>query len=95
MSCETNKGNILEGTNLVKQECVNYLNELNLPKIIVLFPSKKNEKVKVELKENEFIIKTTTLKSSLIASQSLLELLFEGNSNALNKINELASKVYN
>ncbi len=94
VSCETNKGNVLEETNLSKQECLNYLNELNLPKLIVLFPSQKNEKVKVLLKENEFVIKTTTPKSALIASKTLLELLFEDNEKTLNKINDLASKIY-
>jgi hypothetical protein len=92
--CETNKGNILEQETLSKQECINYLNELNLPEINVLFPGASEGKAKVLLEENKFTIKTSSPKSALIASQTLLELLFEENNEALKEINDLASRIY-
>ncbi|MBN2127156.1 MAG: hypothetical protein JW703_02055 [Candidatus Diapherotrites archaeon] len=94
LSCETNKGNVLEGVTLTKEECIQYLTELSLPEIKVLFPGAEDGKVKVLLEPNKFTIKTSSPKSAEIASSVLLELLFEGNADALNKINDLSSQIY-
>ncbi|MFH1588680.1 MAG: hypothetical protein ABIA76_05070 [Candidatus Diapherotrites archaeon] len=92
IECLSNNGTS-DSVELSGEECIQLLQDSEKRKILVLRPDAELPKPEIILEEKTITVKPSTPNSASFASKILLDALFEGNENAMDKINQLFSSM--
>jgi hypothetical protein len=90
--CISNDGDKKEQREISAKDCLKELSDPFVPKVIVFLPDSSLSEPVVLIEERKVSIFSSTPENSFFACVKFLDVLFEGNKETVNLINELLSK---